>query len=73
MSYDELRDRILRAEKIYRASLPQDNRKWKQTKCPKCRKAISYLEPDNFDGTVRCPHCDHVWKITKLSDFSKAI
>lgn len=42
---------------------------WMTTYCPKCGKKLEYVPVENWDGSIRCPHCQHKFKQVLLKDF----
>ena len=70
MSEDDIRDRVLEAERLEKRSHPpKAKRKWQKTWCPKCAYEISYEPKPGFQGKFKCPHCGHKFKIPVLTDY----
>lgn len=69
MSFDEIRKRILEAEKIDKQSRPEQvKRKWRTAHCPNGHK-IEYLLKVNFTGELKCVECGVVFKVPSLNGF----
>ena len=71
--FDNLRERFLAAEKRIRREdyIPRKKIKWRIVYCPECQAKVEYVPRDknNFNGTMKCPHCGVRFKVPSLNGF----
>ena len=68
---EDIARRFLEAEKISRKTLWKDKPKivYHTTYCPKCQRKVEYSPRSEFRGNLKCPHCHHEFKLSRLEDF----
>jgi DNA-directed RNA polymerase subunit RPC12/RpoP len=62
---------LSRARGRVRREQYRPRREWRVTHCLACDKRVEYIPKDQFNGTLKCPHCGVRFKVPSLDGFIK--